>query len=133
MHRGVKNSYTNRQKRQAEHIEEGYGAHGVKKKGSQASGVGDGQQNNRYKITGGGKKSGSGRGKPENNAPRRERADDGAVEPEKVAEGVHQASCRIRCPELCNLQIEDKTLDYFLRNLRGSSGTCFALAPDNKR
>ncbi|MGA7490304.1 MAG: plasmid stabilization protein [Xanthobacteraceae bacterium] len=58
MPRGDKSSYTNKQKRQAEHIEEGY----------ERRGVSHGEAERRAwatinKETGGGKKSGSGRGK----------------------------------------------------------------------
>lgn len=64
MPRGDKTTYTDKQKRQAEHIEEGYEDRGVSK----------GEAEKRAwatvnKISGGGKKSGSGRGKPENKAP----------------------------------------------------------------
>jgi plasmid stabilization system protein ParE len=66
MPRGDKSAYTDKQKRQAEHIEEGY----------ESRGVPEGEAERRAwatvnKETGGGKKSGSGRGKPENNAPSR--------------------------------------------------------------
>ena len=66
MPRGDKSSYTDKQKRQAEHIEKGYEARGVSKK--QAEKRAWATVN---KMTGGGKKSGSGRGKPENLAPAR--------------------------------------------------------------
>ena len=64
MPRGDKSAYSDKQKRQAEHIEKGY-----KKKG-----VSEGEAERRAwatinKASGGGKKSGSGRGKPENKAP----------------------------------------------------------------
>jgi plasmid stabilization system protein ParE len=61
MPRGDKSSYTGKQKRQAEHIEEGYEKRGVAKKEAQRRAwatVND--------ETGGGKKSGSGRGKTSN-------------------------------------------------------------------
>ncbi|MEJ8826849.1 plasmid stabilization protein [Variovorax humicola] len=66
MPRGDKSSYTDKQKRQAEHIEKGY----------EERGVSEGEAERRAwatvnKETGGGKKSGSGRGKPENHAPSR--------------------------------------------------------------
>jgi plasmid stabilization system protein ParE len=66
MPRGDKSSYTDKQKRQAEHIEEGY----------EDRGVGKGEAERRAWATvnaetGGGKKSGSGRGKAENHAPSR--------------------------------------------------------------
>jgi plasmid stabilization system protein ParE len=66
MPRGDKSSYTGKQKRQAEHIEEGYRARGVSEK--QAEKRAWATVN---KMTGGGKKSGSGRGKKVNLAPAR--------------------------------------------------------------
>ena len=58
MPRGSKEKYTEKQKRQAEHIEEGY----------EKRGVPDNEAEKRAwatvnKVSGGGKKSGSGRGK----------------------------------------------------------------------
>src|SRR5687768_14060146 len=58
MPRGYKGSYTDKQKRQAEHIEEGYEKKGVSKKVAEARAWATVN-----KETGGGKKSGSGRGK----------------------------------------------------------------------
>jgi len=66
MPRGDKSSYTSKQKRQAEHIEEGYEKRGVKKKEAERRAWATVN-----KMTGGGKKSGSGRGKRENHAPAR--------------------------------------------------------------
>jgi hypothetical protein len=64
MPQGDKSKYTGKQKRKAEHIEEGYEKKGVKK----------GEAERRAWATvnksgGGGKKSGSGRGKKENKSP----------------------------------------------------------------
>jgi plasmid stabilization system protein ParE len=64
MARGDKSSYTDKQKRQAEHIEEGY----------EKRGVSDSEAEKRAwatvnKSSGGGKKSGSGRGKKTDTAP----------------------------------------------------------------
>ncbi len=64
MPRGDKSSYTGKQKRQAEHIEKGY----------EKRGVGEDEAERRAwatvnKMTGGGKKSGSGKGKAVNKAP----------------------------------------------------------------
>ena len=64
MPRGDKSKYTGKQKRQAEHIEEGY----------EKKGVSEGEAARRAwatvnKTTGGGKKSGSGRGKATNAGP----------------------------------------------------------------
>ena len=66
MPRGDKSSYTEKQKRQAAHIEEGY----------EDRGVGKSEAESRAWATvnaesGGGKKSGSGRGQPTNHAPSR--------------------------------------------------------------
>jgi plasmid stabilization system protein ParE len=66
MPRGSKASYTNKQKRQAAHIEEGYEAHGVSQKEAKARAWATVN-----KMTRGGKKSGSGRGKKVNLAPAR--------------------------------------------------------------
>ena len=56
--RGSKASYTNKQKRQAEHIEEGYERRGIRPKEAKRRAWATVN-----KETGGGKKSGSGRGK----------------------------------------------------------------------
>ena len=66
MPRGDKSKYTDKQKRQAQHIEKGY----------EQRGVSEGEAERRAwatvnKTSGGGKKSGSGRGKPTNKGPTR--------------------------------------------------------------
>ena len=66
MARGDKSKYTDKQKRQAQHIEEGY----------EQRGVSEGEAERRAwatvnKISGGGKKSGSGKSKPTNKGPTR--------------------------------------------------------------
>jgi len=61
MPRGDKSSYTDKQKRKAEHIEEGYEQRGVPHEEAERRAWATVN-----KETGGGKKSGSGRGKPEN-------------------------------------------------------------------
>lgn len=66
MPRGDKSSYTDKQKRQAEHIEAGYEQRGVPP--DEAARRAWATVN---KETGGGKKSGSGRGQPENHEPSR--------------------------------------------------------------
>jgi hypothetical protein len=66
MPRGDKSSYTSKQKRQAEHIEEGYESRGVGVKESKSRAWATVN-----KMTHGGKKSGGGRGKRENHAPAR--------------------------------------------------------------
>lgn len=66
MARGSKSKYTGKQKRQAEHIEEGYEKRGTSK--TEAERRAWATVN---KESGGGKKSGSGRGKKTNKAPSR--------------------------------------------------------------
>ncbi len=66
MPRGDKSSYTEKQKRQAAHIEEGYESRGLKPREAKRRAWATVN-----KMTGGGKKSGSGRGKRENHAPAR--------------------------------------------------------------
>ena len=64
MPRGDKGAYTDKQKRQAEHIEEGYKQRGVSEDEAESRAWATVNA-----MTGGGKKSGSGRGKPVNKAP----------------------------------------------------------------
>lgn len=64
MPQGDKSAYTDKQKRQAEHIEESYEQRGTSKKEAESRAWATVN-----KMTGGGKKAGSGRGKPENHAP----------------------------------------------------------------
>lgn len=66
MPRGDKSSYTDKQKRQAEHIEEGYEKRGTSKKEAERRAWATVN-----KETHGGKKSGSGRGKTEDHSPSR--------------------------------------------------------------
>ena len=66
MPRGDKSSYTDKQKRQAEHIEEGYEHRGVPEKEAERRAWATVN-----KETHGGKKSGSGRGEPEDHSPAR--------------------------------------------------------------
>jgi plasmid stabilization system protein ParE len=66
MPRGDKDKYTGKQKRQAEHIEEGYEKRGVSKDEAEARAWATVN-----KMSGGGKKSGSGVGKKTNKAPAR--------------------------------------------------------------
>ena len=61
MPRGDKSAYTDKQKRKAEHIEEGYEDRGVSKKEAERRAWATVN-----KESGGGKKSGSGRGKKAN-------------------------------------------------------------------
>ena len=66
MPRGDKSSYTAKQMRQAEHIEEGYKRRGVRRKEAERRAWATVN-----KETGGGKKRGSGRGKKVDTAPSR--------------------------------------------------------------
>ncbi|MGE3334414.1 MAG: plasmid stabilization protein [Rhodospirillaceae bacterium] len=66
MPRGDKSSYSNKQKRQAEHIEGGYEDKGVSHKEAEARAWATVNA-----MDGGGKKSGSGRGRKTNKAPAR--------------------------------------------------------------
>lgn len=66
MPRGDKSSYTDKQKRMAEHIEEGYESRGVSDKEAERRAWATVNA-----TTHGGKKSGSGRGRAENHAPER--------------------------------------------------------------
>jgi plasmid stabilization system protein ParE len=66
MPRGDKSSYTGKQVRQADHIAEGYEDRGVSEKEAERRAWATVN-----KETGGGKKSGSGRGKPETHEPSR--------------------------------------------------------------
>ena len=63
MARGSKSKYTGKQKRQAEHIEEGYKKRGTSKKEAERRAWATVNRE-----TGGGKKSGSGRGKKDSKA-----------------------------------------------------------------
>ncbi len=66
MPRGDKRAYTDKQKRKAEHIAEGYEERGVSAKEAKRRAWATVNA-----IHGGGEKSGSGRGKPENKEPYR--------------------------------------------------------------
>jgi plasmid stabilization system protein ParE len=66
MPRGSKSKYTDKQERQADHIEKGYENRGVGKKEAKSRAWATVN-----KMTGGGKRSGSGRGKAVNKGPAR--------------------------------------------------------------
>jgi plasmid stabilization system protein ParE len=66
MARGSKKKYTSKQKRKAEHIEEGYEKRGVSKKEAEKRAWATVNKSDK-----GGKKSGSGRGKKQNKSPMR--------------------------------------------------------------
>jgi hypothetical protein len=66
MPRGDKSAYTDKQKRQAEHIEEGYESRGIPKEEAERRAWAT-----ENAVSHGGRKSGSGRGREENRAPER--------------------------------------------------------------
>ncbi|MEO7886277.1 MAG: plasmid stabilization protein [Polaromonas sp.] len=74
MPRGDKSAYSDKQKRKAEHIEDGYEDRGVGKEEAERRAWATVN-----KETGGGKKSGSGRGKAENHAPSRKGGERGGA------------------------------------------------------
>ncbi len=89
MPRGDKGAYTDKQKRQAEHIEEGYKKRGVSV--DEAEGRAWATVN---AMTGGGKKSGSGRGKPVNKAPARKGGKKGGKATAKRSAAAKSASAK---------------------------------------
>lgn len=84
MPRGDKSAYSGKQKRQAEHIEQGYEKRGVSKPEAERRAWATVNAE-----TGGGKKSGSGRGKAENHAPSRKGGEKGGA-----ASGARSAADR---------------------------------------
>ncbi|CAG0932752.1 hypothetical protein TFLX_02736 [Thermoflexales bacterium] len=74
MPRGDKSKYTDKQKRQAEHIEEGYKKQGVPEEEAESRAWATVN-----KSSGGGKKSGSGRGKKTNKSPMKKGGKKGGV------------------------------------------------------
>lgn len=98
MPRGDKSSYTERQKRQAEHIEEGYEKKGVSEKEAEKRAWATVN-----KTSGGGKQSGSGRGKAENKEPAKKGGSKGGAASAKrpsaarSAAGKKAAATRERC------------------------------------
>lgn len=97
MPRGDKSKYTEKQKRQAEHIEEGYEERGVPEEEAERRAWATVN-----KMTGGGKKSGSGRGKKVNKEPAKKGGKKGgeasAARPkaERVASAKKAAATRKR-------------------------------------
>ncbi|GAA4359669.1 hypothetical protein GCM10023165_56030 [Variovorax defluvii] len=89
MPRGDKSSYTDKQKRQAEHIEEGYEKRGVGEKEAERRAWATVN-----KETGGGKKTGSGRGKAENHAPSRKGGHLGGAASAKRSAAARSASAK---------------------------------------
>lgn len=89
MPRGDKSSYTDKQKRQAEHIEEGYEERGVKPE--EAARRAWATVN---KMSGGGKKSGSGRGKATDTSPAKKGGRIGGKKSAERPKAERQASAR---------------------------------------
>ena len=89
MPRGDKSSYSSKQKRQARHIEEGYEKRGVGRKESERRAWATVN-----KETGGGKKSGSGRGRKINRAPSKKGGRLGGAATAKRSAAARSASAR---------------------------------------
>ena len=89
MPRGDKSSYTGKQKRQAEHIEEGYEHRGVGKEEAERRAWATVN-----KMTGGGRKSGAGVGKPTNKAPARKGGRQGGKAAASRPAAARRASAR---------------------------------------
>ena len=86
---GDKSKYTSKQKRQAEHIEEGYEKRGIGKKTAESRAWATVN-----KSSGGGKKSGSGRGKKTNDAPAKKGGKKGGASTAKRSAGARSASAK---------------------------------------
>ncbi len=89
MPRGDKSAYSNKQKRQAEHIEEGYEKRGVPKKEAQRRAWAT-----ENKMSGGGRKRGSGRGKAEDRSPARKGGRKGGSSSGSRSSAARSASAR---------------------------------------
>ena len=89
MPRGDKSSYTDKQKRKAEHIEEGYEKRGASKKEAERRAWATVN-----KESGGGKKSGSGRGKTESHASSRKGGRKGGAASSSRSAAERSASAR---------------------------------------
>jgi plasmid stabilization system protein ParE len=89
MPRGSKGKYSDKQKRKAEHIEEGYEKRGASKKEAQRRAWATVNA-----IHGGGEKSGSGRGKKENHAPNRRGGTRGGAASASRPKAARSASAR---------------------------------------
>ena len=90
MPRGDKSRYTDKQKRQAEHIEEGYEDRGASKKTAQQRAWATVNA-----MDHGGKKSGSGRGKTRNPAPAKKGGRKGAAASAARPAAARSASARM--------------------------------------
>ena len=89
MPRGDKSKYTDKQKRQAEHIEEGYEERGVPEDEAEARAWATVN-----KMTGGGKKSGSGRGKKVHKAPAKKGGRKGGAKSAKRSKAATSKSAK---------------------------------------
>lgn len=89
MPRGDKSSYSSKQKRQAEHIEEGYEKRGTSKKEAERRAWATVN-----KSTGGGKKSGSGRGKKVNKGPSKKGGKKGGAASARRPKAARSASAK---------------------------------------
>ena len=89
MPQGDKSSYTDKQKRKAEHIEEGYEDRGVSKKEAERRAWATVN-----KESGGGKKSGSGRGKKSSKKPAKKGGKLGGKAAAKRPKAARKASAR---------------------------------------
>jgi plasmid stabilization system protein ParE len=89
MPRGDKSSYTQKQKRQARHIEEGYEQRGVPRREAERRAWATVNAE-----TGGGKKSGSGRGRKVNLAPARKGGKKGGQAAARRPKAARSASAR---------------------------------------
>lgn len=89
MPRGDKSSYSSKQKRQARHIEEGYEKRGTSRKEAERRAWATVN-----KETGGGKKSGSGRGKKVNRAPSKKGGKKGGKAAARRPKAARSASAR---------------------------------------
>lgn len=89
MPRGEKTKYTQKQKRQAEHIEKGYKERGVGEKEAERR-----AWSTVNLSSGGGKKSGSGRGKPTKKAPAKKGGRKGGAASAKRSPAARSASAK---------------------------------------
>ncbi len=89
MPRGDKGAYTDKQKRQAEHIEEGYEKRGLSEEEAERRAWATVNA-----MTGGGKKSGSGRGEPVNKAPAKRGGKKGGKAAAKRSAAAKSASAK---------------------------------------
>lgn len=89
MPRGSKAKYTDKQKRQAKHIAEGYEDRGVPEETAEARAWATVNA-----MSGGGEKSGSGRGKPVNKAPARKGGRKGGAASAARPKAARSASAR---------------------------------------